>query len=215
MKGGTSGANVERKPSLIKDKGISATSRLVVTTTSASHSLQHPLSEKPSSCPPPLPRVRAPRSLIRHDPPEDTTPDNPVRSDTGQGRGDYIPLCRPCLFTLRVRVRLSTKQAISSSRALGISRVFHSMLFLAILIVFKKASAPIVKTPAGFNSKFDQICVAPCYSIVLTFRLNMIGFVQTSMHIIVFLFFLHCWYDGEKVSHQTFLADVKEYRNLQ
>lgn len=38
VKGRTSGANVERKPSLIKDKGISATSRLVVTTTFASHS---------------------------------------------------------------------------------------------------------------------------------------------------------------------------------
>jgi hypothetical protein len=48
VKGRTSAANAERKPSLIKDKGISAASRLAVTTTSASHSLQRPLSEKPS-----------------------------------------------------------------------------------------------------------------------------------------------------------------------
>lgn len=52
VKGRTSGTNIERKPSLIKDKGISATSRLLVTTTSASHSLQRPLSEKPSFHPP-------------------------------------------------------------------------------------------------------------------------------------------------------------------
>lgn len=63
------GANAERKSSLIKDKGISGTSRLVVTTTSASHSLQRPLSEKPSSSSSsPLsftPRVPSPAAIHR------------------------------------------------------------------------------------------------------------------------------------------------------
>lgn len=103
MKGGTSGANVERKPSLIKDKGISATSRLVVTTTSASHSLQRPLSEKPSSSPPTLlsfaPRVPTPAMIHRgHNP---TIQYDPTQS----GEGEIIFRCVVPVFSRCARVR--------------------------------------------------------------------------------------------------------------
>jgi len=117
-------ANVERKPSLIKDKGISATSRLVVTTTSASHSLQHPLNEKPSFHPCSF-RVCAPRSLTlatRSFRPTGTRPLNLVRSDSIGGKGDNIPLCVVSVFSL-LRT-FSTKQAISSSRAMRFRVIF-------------------------------------------------------------------------------------------
>lgn len=106
-------ARGERKPSLIKDKGISATSRLLVTTTSASHSLslQRPLSEAVVVVPRPQPPLHArsrpfPRPFS---PPPFPSPadevgdpprDNPrIPTIRQQRRGDYIPLCRPCLFT--------------------------------------------------------------------------------------------------------------------
>lgn len=130
MKGRTSGANVERKPSLIKDKGISATSRLVVTTTSASHSLQHPLSEKPSFLPCSPLRSRPPLSLARSMTHRDTAPESStIRQYKGKGRL-YSVVCCPCLFTLRPRT-LSTKQG-----HFIIAR--NACAFFLILIIFKK-----------------------------------------------------------------------------
>lgn len=137
MKGGTSGANVERKPSLIKDKGISATSRLVVTTTSASHSLQRPLSEKPSSSPPLAPLVCAPRSYTRHDPPR-TQPHNPVRSDT-VGEGEIIFRCVVPVFSRCARVRSRLNRPFRHHARY--SRVFvrrFFFFFFTISIVFQK-----------------------------------------------------------------------------
>lgn len=146
--------NAERKPSLIKDKGISATSRLVVTTTSASHSPASASFERSSH---PLPPHRPPRvrvfPLARRDPPRDN-PRDPQRSDRREG-GDYTPLCRPCLFTLRrVHSRLNRPfhhrrgAALpgSSFAPLFFFRTFFSAFIIIIffffllntLIVFKK-----------------------------------------------------------------------------